>query len=62
MDESLVQNCIFCGETISDYRNAMYPIGQAPPRGFSNGDVFVSKDKSVLLIALGDGYEFEKCQ
>lgn len=62
MDESLVQNCIFCGETISDYRNTMYRIGEPPPRGFSEGEIFVSEDGGLFLTALDDRYEFKKCQ
>ena len=64
MDESMVQNCIFCGETISDYRNTMQPIGQPAPRGFPLGDVFVSdtKNPKIFVRELPAEDEFEKCQ
>lgn len=39
----MVQRCIFCGETISDYSNVMYPLADGPPKGFPAGAVYVSK-------------------
>ena len=47
MDESMVQNCVLCGECISDYRNAMWPQNQKPPTGWPAGAVFVLKQGSV---------------
>jgi hypothetical protein len=32
-----VQRCARCGEVLSDYRNAMYPEGDPPPRGWAAG-------------------------
>lgn len=41
MDASMVQRCLICGEIISDYRNAMWPNGQDPPKGWGSGPVYV---------------------
>lgn len=42
MDESMMQRCLYCGEVVSDYRNAMWPADQGPPRGFPTGELYVS--------------------
>lgn len=46
--EGLVQKCIICGETISDYRNTMAPEGTPPPQGFAAGIVYVSDGNPVI--------------
>ncbi len=62
MNESMIQNCIFCGETISDYSNAMWPSSQSAPKGFGAGEVYVSKgNPTVLTIALEEGTSFKRC-
>lgn len=37
----LVQHCVRCGEVLTDYRNAYYPAGEPPPRGWAEGEELV---------------------
>ena len=63
MDETMVQNCIFCGEVISDYRNAMYPYGQEPPKGWATGNVFISgSNPKWYTNEVKEGEEFIDCK
>lgn len=61
MDESMVQNCIYCGEIISDYRNAMIPRGQLIPKGFPTGDVFVLKGNPTIYATSLQNNKFNQC-
>lgn len=40
--EDMFQYCIFCGTVISDYRGCIWPTNQEPPKGFPEGDIYVS--------------------
>ncbi len=63
MDESMVQNCIFCGETINDYRNTMWPLSQPAPKGFGAGEVYISKgNPTILTVILKEGTPFKNCK
>jgi hypothetical protein len=42
MDDSMVQRCILCGETIADYREVSWHKGMGQPKGWAAGSVFVS--------------------
>ncbi len=62
MDESMVQKCVLCGETISDYRNAMWPLEQGPPKGFGTGPVYVKKGTpTITTTILQPADAFESC-
>lgn len=37
------QFCVICGFVICDYSNAMWPNGQPPPKGWGEGELYVSK-------------------
>jgi len=50
MDETMIQRCVFCGEIITDYRNASYPLEQGKPKGFSEGFVFISNTKNPQIF------------
>lgn len=50
MDETMVQHCIVCGEVINDYRNAMWPIDQGPPTGYSTGSVYISGKNPTVFV------------
>lgn len=39
--ETMSQSCIICGETICDYSNACWPIGQPPPSGWAAGALYI---------------------
>lgn len=56
MDESMVQNCIFCGKTISDYRGCEWPNDQPAPKGFAAGSVF----KGGGMTMSGSAFDPEK--
>jgi hypothetical protein len=43
LNAELMQYCIVCGAVISDYRNAMWPGDQEPPKGYEPGPVYVSE-------------------
>jgi len=64
MDESMVQRCLICGSTISDYRNTMWPSGQNPPTGYPAGEVFVSfgTNPTISCTELGEGETSENCK
>lgn len=62
MDESMVQHCILCGVIISDYRDAMYPSWQEPPKGFATGNVFVFKgNPTTITTILSEEDKFKNC-
>ncbi len=50
MDESMVQNCIFCGETIIDYRETMVLEGSEPIKGFAAGDIYIRAGFPKILL------------
>lgn len=64
IDKSMIQRCIICGEIINDYTNAMWPQGQKSPKGYSAGNVYVSKNINPTIyltdLVIGDN-EFENC-
>ena len=39
-----VQNCVICGETLTDYRGSMVPKGSPPLRGFKCGELIYIKE------------------
>ncbi len=63
MDESMVQNCVLCGETICDYRGAVWPIEQSSPKGWGSGDVFLSvkKNPTMMTSVLSNQDTFKPC-
>lgn len=50
MDESMIQNCVICGEEIFNYQNAMYPSGSPPPKGFAAGQIYISSYKNPQIF------------
>lgn len=56
MDESMIQHCVICGDVISDYSNAMWPIDTDRPKGFPAGFVYISNTQpKILTRQLGSG-------
>jgi len=64
MDESLVQRCLICGETICDYTNTMYPKGTPSPQGYAAGNVYVSQNRNptISMIAEPTEHDIENCK
>lgn len=62
MDESMVQCCVFCGEIITDYSNAMWPNGQMVPKGFPAGLVYVYPGNPRTTATIIEDDEFIKCK
>jgi hypothetical protein len=44
-----LQVCVDCGAVLADYRNAMWPADDPPPRGWEEG-VFVLRDGSYHAV------------
>ena len=64
MDESMIQNCVLCGEEICDYSNASWPSGQGAPKGYPAGSVFVSIQTSPQQFTreISDRDTYENCK
>ena len=48
MADNMVQRCIICGKTISDYSNASWPKGSPKPKGFDAGEVYVGVGNPII--------------
>lgn len=61
--EGGIQSCLLCGETLLDYTNAMFIIGEEPPRGWDSGYVYVSKltNPTIFLLELSEEDTYEEC-
>jgi hypothetical protein len=58
--KDFVQKCELCGEIISDYRNSAWPAEQGPPKGFDEGNVYVSVGNPVMYFADDPEYPLPK--
>lgn len=47
-----MQSCTICGKVILDYRNAMWPADQPEPKGWRQGQIFISNTVNPQLIQL----------
>lgn len=59
---SQVQNCIICGENICDYTNVMYPHGQATPKCYAAGNIFIGKGNPTITTTVEPKEGFENCK
>ena len=51
-----VQVCTRCGEVLTDYRNAAWPVDQEPPRGFEEGIELVVTNSNPSYFEPRDSY------
>ncbi len=62
MDETLVQACVLCNEIISNSQDAVFPEGYQVPRGFAEGDIFISRgNPDIYTKRLPKNSSFENC-
>jgi len=60
MGKALIQRCEICGEIISDYRFVSYPKSFDPPKGFPEGNVFITLGEpkySTVILSPEDTHE-----
>lgn len=65
MDDSMIQRCIICGEVICDYTNAMWSSGQDAPKGFGEGNLYISKTGNPTVFRTDHWEpptEFDNCK
>ncbi len=50
LDESGLQQCLFCGATVLDNRGLMSPAGSPPSKGYEEGYVYISKGNPTITM------------
>lgn len=63
-ESTLMQSCIICGELITDNRNCAWPTGQEPPKGFNEGEVYISNSNfpKIFLASKPEDEIVENCK
>ena len=58
-----VQYCVICGKMLVDNRNAMYPAGSPPPKGWAEGELYVSNTSNpqIFTTMLDAGDTVKNC-